>query len=545
MNSCEEVINLFEPIVKLVARTILNLRRESYQENNVQPIDPDSLFTALQRHSFLQFGALCDFYRKDILQFVVDRELPRSVSRTYYFLSTCLFFFYTDLTSIVMHLCDANCRFYRVPPIAEAQGGTMIWDDSLQLNVIPEDEDVDFDSAEDDGVHVIYEVTQNFEALTIDQPSETINDPPPVYDYPPHYEISVSDTILPLYFIRYGLEIFEVFWDLLLNEPTNPDTVKYDMYDFQDVQSKRDQIMQSVSSDITTEDVIQILKTLENLFDQIQWYRCCRTEEYFRRHYPNAVDTVFAFHVSCPACHSQMLHCYKELETHQACANENLCLRSKMRSYFEPQVLIPYGPMFNILTQRKQFGIQKTFDFYAQEGDHVKFDHFLTNIENSMAHSGYNAQPSEAPVVGNDLDLTFSPQSLCKLDPIAWRLIYHKYFRPHIQDTDQDHFARFLSIALSGSLRQARLYHLCPYHLRKLLWDGRIPWVFVEPYSRNLESLMHRLTLDSIFGAFRNGHTWQLKPSMNKIYHDYNQFRESWKPMVDSEAFAFLRLLNQ
>lgn len=542
MFSCSEVHFYFAPIIRVVLNLIVNLRHNDHQFN----INVDELIQNLERHAFNQFRIHCNLLREQILQYINDNDLPRSISRAHHFLADALNFFSTDLISAMFHLCKPTCRYYVMPPIAEAQSGVPVgsirWDDNLTIEEHSEEEN-DANEDDDDGIHVIYQVTQNFQNLEISS-SETINDPPPVYDYPPNYELAVSDTVLPLYFIRYGLEVFEVLWDLLLNEPNNPDTVKYDMYDFQDVQSKRDQIMQSVSGDITLDTVIDTLRLLENLFDQVQWYGRRRTEEYFRRHNQNAVEPVFAHHVSCPACCSQMLHCYKEQDFHQTCANPHLCQRFSMRSYFQPQVLIPYGPLFHIIAQRKIFGIQKTFNYYAQDGDNVMIDHFLTNIENAMKHAGYNALVSDVPVTGNDLDLTFSPQSLCKLDPIAWRILYCKFFRPHIQNTDQDHFARFLSIALSGSLRQARLYHLLPYHLRKMLWDGRLPWDFVEPYSRNLESLLHRLTLDSIFGAFRNGHTWQLKPSMNKIYQDYIKFRDSWKPVIDSEALNFIRLLN-
>jgi hypothetical protein len=556
MSTCSELVDLlhntFESILKLYQHV-----REAYMPPEVSQweIPVETILAALRRHHFNTVVTVCDRYVAEINEFLYDHHIPRHVSRLYLYLRDTFSFFSTEVVGAVRFLCTHGCPYFSQIPIADAQAASDDSDEEPfqhEETVHTEHGDIRFRIRVVNGERVTEAHIHPREQIPMDQISnffsmidlngEQPNDPPPVYPHPPTYEYSVATTIMPLHFIRRGLEIFETLWDLTLNAPFNPNTAKYDMQDFQKIQSSRDKIMEAVKGDEDHAAIRSIYRELENLYDLVQWYQQPRTEEYFRRHYENALDTTYAFHVSCHACLTQMFHCYKEPNKHYLCANKELCQRERMRDNFEPNKILTYGQLFHIIRQRENFGMQSTFEFYAKPLDDRKFEDFIMNIETSMVHAGYIDRNPELVFVGEGFDLTFHPQPMHILRPFVWTKIF-EHFRPLIVSEHMEHFCKFLSIALSGSLRHARLYHLAPHHLRQQIWQGRIEWKFIEPYSRNSESLIVRCTLDSIFGAYRNGFTWQLKPSFDVILEEMKKIK-GWLPRFDIETPDFLRELN-
>lgn len=544
MPSCETVLPLIHSYIESIYTAISIFVVTFVGEHDHRPFEFENLLLDFDYH---HIASIQSFVSESIAALDTIRAngvFSDSFVRIFDHLVGCLEFIKIDLVYVMRHYCQPSCEHHIAIPLASTQMEApfdtellMSRLDRLSLNStdmvrdVPDNPNVyrHFVSIDDNAVE--YRVTNS----TI---NSQVNDRPPAYDYPPNFEIATSETLFPTTIIRYSLEVFEVLWDLLLNSPSVPEVREYDMLDFVAVQSLRDDIIALFPEAPSFADFKDTLRKVENLFDRVKWYGKPRLEEYFRRHNPNILHTRYG-HVSCPACCSGMLHCYKYAPYEHSCPVPEKCLRYQMSRFFEPNTLIPYSTLWHLLTQRKNYSMQYIFEFYAKRTEFAQFEHFLANVEKSMQHAGYRS--TEMPhVQGTQFDLVFSPRPMHCLVPAEYHEIYTKFFKNLITGTEALSFAQFLSIALSGSLRQARLYHSCPPYIKKMLWEGALSWDMVEPYSRNVESLLSRLTLDSIFAAYRSGVSWNLLSEFDKIYDLYKKLKSEWRGPSDNAGMYFI-----
>jgi hypothetical protein len=563
MITCDTILVIAEGQIEVIFFQI-NLFVSVFVGGDPNPaFNHEVLINHFINHRYASIHAFVDLAYDEFVNYREEHEFSSTIRAVHSFLCVCISYLRNTLIYALRYYCYPQCPYYIEPPVAVAQadvGDTVVDNDDISpINHIlrnfqlpgPLEQQIDLPS-EDPPRHVPlpavsdtdFDLEQILHTLrNLNTETEIAGDVPPEYEHPPNFFGVVDQNLYPITILRYSLEVFQVLWDHVCNGVTQSSTRQLDMQDFVAIQEERDAILEGLSTtELTYGKYVEFLRLCENLFDRVKWYGLPRREEYFRRHNKNHLATLFV-HKNCPACVSGMLHCYKEKPYVHECPQPEKCQRNLVRKYFQPNCVIPYEFLWHIITQRKSFKIDKIFQFYAKDNEMHLLELFLDNVEASMKKFGLRTHPAEF-IEGVRYELSFPPRPFHCLEPQEWKDIYNNHFS-EITGYSATKFAKFISIALTGSIRQARLFYITPDQTRSLLWDGSLPWDFVEPYARNTEPLEVKLVLDSIFKNFRNGLRWNLKEEISSIITAIPSLRQSWpRPSDPNLYFFWQQLLN-